>query len=638
MTQRHKSDASPENAFDIIIFVAHLGLTQAELDALTSRMTGELGWLDWPTQIQLIVSDESELEVGADVPIARVKASAAAAEFRERCRVREAAPHDVLISFGPYLPTSETIAQLRARAHGGEMLSAVAPRIAIGPNRELRALGARSGSNASGLIDPKYAPKLAPEYYIPEILCPCMLVPASMIGNVDIPASLRHFPDLILAFLRAGRRRGLLVRMDNQLTVLADREFESENLQQETAGMLQLFDDSERVARRLAAHPAFADELRFQTLRRSSAATTGSLLFDCTSIPPSFSGSADHMLGVLKGATRLERNAWDFAVMVSDETRKFFSLDQRFSGIRFTSKSDDAYYDCAIRSTQPWAIAELADLNRRARCIAVTIHDTIGPDVIYAVPEQTEEAFQFAAEHADGLIHISEFTRAQFGRRFVRRPGLVESVIYSSLDPVEYVTDPGSTNRDTNGEWILIFGNAYDHKDLERTTKIVSAAFPYETIKLVGNKDLGGLNVEAFDSGALENAAVEELFQRAKCLVFPSLYEGFGLPLLKGLAYGKTVIARRSKLFREVGGKFPHKARLIEFENSLELVPALGRVLHDRQLLLFAPTPGAFPDPPHDWKGCAAQIFEFAEQMRKSEDVEVWRKRDRAFRYAMAKR
>src|SRR5262249_35820592 len=156
-----------------------------------------------------------------------------------------------------------------------------------------------------------------------------------------------------------------------------------------------------------AAHPALADERRFQSLQRPSRAVTASLLLDGTNIPPSYSGSAVHMLGVLKGLAQVEHPACDVSVMVTDEARRFFSLDDQFPGIRFLLASDETYYDCAIRLSQPWWISNVADLNERARSIAVTIHDAIGPDVIYAVPEQAEEAFQFAAEHADGLIYVS---------------------------------------------------------------------------------------------------------------------------------------------------------------------------------------------------------------------------------------
>jgi glycosyltransferase involved in cell wall biosynthesis len=552
--------------------------------------------------------------------------------FRERCRVLEAAPHDILIAFGAYLPTADVIRQLRA-AGSEELVSAIAPRIAIGPDGALMTLGPPLAPNSSGVIDARYASQLLPACYFPEVLCPCMLISGRMVGNIDIPDSFDTFPDLILAFLRAGRRRGFLVRVDNRLAVAADRQFDAEALQHETAKILQLFNDYEPTRRRLTAHPAYADERRFQALRRSSPGATGSLLLDCTNLPPSFSGSAEHSLGVLNGLTQIDHAAWDVAVRVTDQARNFFSLDDRFPSIRFVAESDGSYHDCAIRLAQPWSIAQLADLNERARSIAVTILDTIGPDVIYAVPEEAEEAFQFAAEHADGMIYISEFSRDQFARRFVKRSGLVESVIYLSLDPADYVAHPGSPTRD----WILIFGNAYDHKDLERTTRIVSAAFPYEKIKVVGKRELGGLNVEAFDSGALENELVEELFRRAKCVVFPSFYEGFGLPLLRGLAYGKTVIARGARVFHEVVARLPDGSGFIEFENSLELVEVLGKVLHGESEISSQLTNGAVGAAHHGWKECAAQILQFAEQMRKPEDVAVWRARDRALRYLKAR-
>ena len=143
--------------------------------------------------------------------------------FRDRCRVLEAAPHDILITFGAYLPTVDVIRQLRAAAGNEELVSAIAPRIAIGPNSELMTLSPRSASNSSGMIDARYASRLLPDYYFPEVLCPCMLVSGRMIGNVDVPEDFDTFPDLILAFLRAGRRRGFLVRVDNRLAVPADQ-------------------------------------------------------------------------------------------------------------------------------------------------------------------------------------------------------------------------------------------------------------------------------------------------------------------------------------------------------------------------------------------------------------------------------
>jgi glycosyltransferase involved in cell wall biosynthesis len=208
-------------------------------------------------------------------------------------------------------------------------------------------------------------------------------------------------------------------------------------------------------------------------------------------------------------------------------------------------------------------------------------------------------------------------------------------VIHLSLDPKEYVPEPGHSD----GEWILIFGNAYDHKDLERTTRIVSSAFPFEKIKVVGRQDLSGMNVDAFDSGALEAEFVETLFRRSKCVLFPSFYEGFGLPLIRGLAHGKIVIARRSRVFREVAERLHDVGRVVNFDNTLDLVRVLGAVLHGEGEAVSQPVTRPLQRiAVHDWKASAGQILAFADEMRRLENTEVWRERDRALRYARSKR
>jgi hypothetical protein len=628
-------DSDGGRPLDIIVFVADQRSSPAALDGFIDRMLGDLNWGAVTTQISVIIPDNVEPEHKSDSPIRFIRASAATSAFRQRCRVLESAPRDLLISFGEYLPPIGAIGRLQAASRDDEMVSAVVPRVALGPNDELMALGSREAPNMLGMLDAKYASALAPAYYFPEILCPCMLIPGRMVGNIDLPEEFDHFPDLILAFLRAGRRRGLLVRIDNRIIVSSKAKFDPAALCQETAKMLQLFNDYQMVERRVAANPAYSDERRFRVLRRSSPGVRGSLLLDCTNVPPAHSGSAEYTLGVLAGFATMNDPAWEITAMLMDDARAYFSIDERFPKIRIASPSDEAFYDCAIRLSQAWSISNVRDLDRRARSIAVTILDTIGPDVIYAVPETAEEAFQFAAEHADGLMYISEFSRNQFRRRFVTRPNIVEAVVYLSLEPSEYEADRSLSD----GQWILIFGNAYDHKDLERTTKIVSAAFPFEKIKVVGRQQLNGMNVEAFDSGALESEFIDELFARAKCVVFPSFYEGFGLPLVRGLARGKTVIGRHGALVQEILAKLPNSARFVGFDNSLELVATLGKLLHGEGKAPSLPQDTSVEDRPrHDWASCAAQILKFAQEMKSAEDVELWRRRDRAFRYLVSAR
>jgi alpha-1,3-rhamnosyl/mannosyltransferase len=48
------------------------------------------------------------------------------------------------------------------------------------------------------------------------------------------------------------------------------------------------------------------------------------------------------------------------------------------------------------------------------------------------------------------------------------------------------------------------------------------------------------------------------LYQKARCLFFPSLYEGFGLPVLEGLACGLPIAASNTSSLPEVAGRCAH--------------------------------------------------------------------------------
>jgi glycosyltransferase involved in cell wall biosynthesis len=48
---------------------------------------------------------------------------------------------------------------------------------------------------------------------------------------------------------------------------------------------------------------------------------------------------------------------------------------------------------------------------------------------------------------------------------------------------------------------------------------------------------------------------LELLYKRASAVVVPSLYEGFGLPILEAMARGKVVVAAKSSSLPEVGGE-----------------------------------------------------------------------------------
>jgi len=57
-------------------------------------------------------------------------------------------------------------------------------------------------------------------------------------------------------------------------------------------------------------------------------------------------------------------------------------------------------------------------------------------------------------------------------------------------------------------------------------------------------------------TGFVSDVELLSLYQKARCLFFPSLYEGFGLPVLEGLACGLPIAASNNSSIPEVAGEF----------------------------------------------------------------------------------
>lgn len=112
---------------------------------------------------------------------------------------------------------------------------------------------------------------------------------------------------------------------------------------------------------------------------------------------------------------------------------------------------------------------------------------------------------------------------------------------------------------------IVFVGNVKPHKGLKTLLRAFQNLNNGDTLKIIGEKDsfLTGL---ALDEAAYENVTFtgrlddEELFaeiQKARYLVLPSKYEGFGLPPLEALCLGTQAIVSDIEVFREVYAGLP---------------------------------------------------------------------------------
>jgi glycosyltransferase involved in cell wall biosynthesis len=116
----------------------------------------------------------------------------------------------------------------------------------------------------------------------------------------------------------------------------------------------------------------------------------------------------------------------------------------------------------------------------------------------------------------------------------------------------------------------------------------------------------GGVQNDVRFMGFVPIEVLRIFYDAAKVFIFPSLYEGFGLPPLEAMAHGTPVLTSNTSSIPEVVG---NAAVLVNPENVFEMMRALERVLLDHPLRERMRQRGYDQVKKFSWDSSAAEIL-----------------------------
>lgn len=283
--------------------------------------------------------------------------------------------------------------------------------------------------------------------------------------------------------------------------------------------------------------------------------------------------------------------------------------------------------------------------------LTATVHDLtcwLMPEFHTAANVRADRTFaEKILRRADGLIAVSENTRQDAIRVLGIAPERIETIYSGVAEEYFDAKPPGSLEKGTDrsvhieGSWtgerlrtgdrvvsplverpkrpyVLFVGAIEPRKNLDTLLdawKLVRRELRDEFDLVIAGpegwgaeKTLARIRAEAEYLGYVPEADLPGLTAGATAFVYPSLYEGFGFPVVQAMAAGAPVVTSNTSSLPEIAGD---AALLADPRSAAEIANALTRVLESESLRARLRALGRARAENFRWKSCAARSLAF---------------------------
>lgn len=232
--------------------------------------------------------------------------------------------------------------------------------------------------------------------------------------------------------------------------------------------------------------------------------------------------------------------------------------------------------------------------------LIVTVHDLAELHIKkYNIFRQYYRVFTtyLSSKYSDEIISVSENTKTDLVTKFNIKPEKINTIYPSyGIIPIENATYK-EVNKQIKKKYFLFVGKYLPHKNLITLLNafiLLNSRHNCKDVQLVivgeGNKKLvSKMNYALKDIqeniivlGYVSNTELQVTYKNAFCFVMPSIYEGFGLPLIEAMSYNLPIICSNSSCLPEItSGKVLYHDPMDTDKLELQML----RILNDKNLV-----------------------------------------------------
>lgn len=311
--------------------------------------------------------------------------------------------------------------------------------------------------------------------------------------------------------------------------------------------------------------------------------TKKKILIDLSGLISAYNGTSEFALSLVEKLFPLLAKNADVFLMISKPADEFFGVSSQYDRVLFMEDRNDIRFDLALVPQQIFSVNHLERLHHYALRWVICMQDVISLRCPSITAGGSEEIVRLCARFASCIYSVSMASLDDFCAWMalpLRANLLTGAVLHAYPEKQVGSTDEVIPDGEMPTEdFIFVVGNHYDHKAIKETLNVLPKT---RKIVVLGDRIHRTLcqknNATLIESGKLSHRFVASLYKTASVVVFPSQYEGFGLPFLHAALAGTHVIAFDSDVSREVVAAFDLGTRVTLCQDFSELASALDTV------------------------------------------------------------